>query len=353
MQKAQTLTWQGAHVACLCCCAEVSPPTQNHLHTFTLCTPAPRQPIPAALRCAARSNTSTALSAVGRGPMRSQTATPRASSRTTMLGRYAGLQRAVPSLVRGLHPQLSSAAASRAPPARRYAVITAFIKETTQKPQADGIQTASFASSAAAAGAIPYTELSVGEAVGRACRAVGGGDALGLGATNSRRPSPPPPHALSLLAGVPRETFDNERRVALTPAGVAALRKAGFKSVVVQSGAGALANFSVGAAPRRLGGWRQTAVRPCTRPAGAQPAVAAHSGSAPLQPLTLVPADCLNPRTASGAPEPVDFGGCRTRSMPRRAPPSWVLPRRPLARTSSSRSGPPVSGRVGCAGVWM
>lgn len=44
---------------------------------------------------------------------------------------------------------------------------------------------------------------------------------------------------------MPRETFDNERRVALTPAGVAALLKAGFKSVVVESGAGALANFSV------------------------------------------------------------------------------------------------------------
>lgn len=46
-------------------------------------------------------------------------------------------------------------------------------------------------------------------------------------------------------AGVPREIFENERRVALTPQGVAALKKAGFKSVVVEKGAGALANFSV------------------------------------------------------------------------------------------------------------
>ena len=93
------------------------------------------------------------------------TASPRPSSGTTMLGRYAGLQKALPSvLLRGLHPQLSSAAASRAPPARRYTAITAFIpKEVAQKTKTDGIQTASFASSAAAAGAIPYTELSVGE----------------------------------------------------------------------------------------------------------------------------------------------------------------------------------------------
>lgn len=43
---------------------------------------------------------------------------------------------------------------------------------------------------------------------------------------------------------MPKESFENERRVALTPAGVAALRKAGFKEVIVESGAGALATFS-------------------------------------------------------------------------------------------------------------
>lgn len=46
-------------------------------------------------------------------------------------------------------------------------------------------------------------------------------------------------------AGVPREIFEGECRVALTPAGVAALKKAGFKSVVVEASAGAAANFSV------------------------------------------------------------------------------------------------------------
>lgn len=46
-------------------------------------------------------------------------------------------------------------------------------------------------------------------------------------------------------AGVPKESFENERRVAITPAGVATLTKAGFKSVLVESSAGALAEFSV------------------------------------------------------------------------------------------------------------
>ena len=47
------------------------------------------------------------------------------------------------------------------------------------------------------------------------------------------------------LAGVPQETAENEKRVALTPAGAAALLKAGFGKVVVQSSAGAAANFAV------------------------------------------------------------------------------------------------------------
>ena len=45
-----------------------------------------------------------------------------------------------------------------------------------------------------------------------------------------------------VAAGVPKETADQERRVALTPAGVAALIKAGL-SVNVEKGAGALAKF--------------------------------------------------------------------------------------------------------------
>lgn len=46
-----------------------------------------------------------------------------------------------------------------------------------------------------------------------------------------------------LTIGVPKETTANEQRVALTPAGVAALLKAGFRAVHVQSGAGAGAMF--------------------------------------------------------------------------------------------------------------
>jgi NAD(P) transhydrogenase len=45
---------------------------------------------------------------------------------------------------------------------------------------------------------------------------------------------------------VPKEIFENEKRVALTPAVVQSLLKAGFKSVVVEKGAGAAAEFTVG-----------------------------------------------------------------------------------------------------------
>lgn len=45
--------------------------------------------------------------------------------------------------------------------------------------------------------------------------------------------------------GVPKETLDRERRVALTPAGVSTLLKAGFESVLVQASAGEAAKFKV------------------------------------------------------------------------------------------------------------
>ena len=45
--------------------------------------------------------------------------------------------------------------------------------------------------------------------------------------------------------GVPKETFSGEKRVALSPAGVTALLKAGFKGVRVEKGAGAAAKFTV------------------------------------------------------------------------------------------------------------
>lgn len=46
-----------------------------------------------------------------------------------------------------------------------------------------------------------------------------------------------------LVVGVPKETFQNERRVALSPAGVQALVKQGF-NVKVESGAGEESKFS-------------------------------------------------------------------------------------------------------------
>ena len=46
-------------------------------------------------------------------------------------------------------------------------------------------------------------------------------------------------------AGVPKETFENEKRVALSPAGVATLIKAGFQGVLIEKGAGAGAKFTV------------------------------------------------------------------------------------------------------------
>ena len=46
-------------------------------------------------------------------------------------------------------------------------------------------------------------------------------------------------------AGVPKETFKNEQRVAVTPASCAALLKARFRGVTVESGAGAAAGFCV------------------------------------------------------------------------------------------------------------
>ncbi len=45
-----------------------------------------------------------------------------------------------------------------------------------------------------------------------------------------------------MIAGIPKETFPNEKRVALIPAGIPALTKAGIE-VVVQSGAGEAAGF--------------------------------------------------------------------------------------------------------------
>jgi H+-translocating NAD(P) transhydrogenase len=70
----------------------------------------------------------------------------------------------------------------------------------------------------------------------------------GLGAAVSIPASTPAPSRgrpyADLQVGVARETFPGERRVALSPAGVAALAKAGFGGVRVQAGAGAAAQFN-------------------------------------------------------------------------------------------------------------
>lgn len=54
---------------------------------------------------------------------------------------------------------------------------------------------------------------------------------------------PPTTPYAQLTVGAPRETFPNERRVALTPQNVALLLKKGFGKVIVERGAGALADF--------------------------------------------------------------------------------------------------------------
>jgi NAD(P) transhydrogenase len=48
----------------------------------------------------------------------------------------------------------------------------------------------------------------------------------------------------SLIVGVPREIYPNERRVAITPQNVALLLKKGFHRVLVERGAGVLAQFT-------------------------------------------------------------------------------------------------------------
>ena len=44
---------------------------------------------------------------------------------------------------------------------------------------------------------------------------------------------------------MPKETFEGEKRVALSPTGVATLVKAGFQGILVEKGAGAAAKFTV------------------------------------------------------------------------------------------------------------
>jgi NAD(P) transhydrogenase len=47
-----------------------------------------------------------------------------------------------------------------------------------------------------------------------------------------------------VIVGVPKETYKGEKRVALTPENVAAMKKKGFKAIRVERGAGLGAKFS-------------------------------------------------------------------------------------------------------------
>ncbi|KAK3942494.1 NAD(P) transhydrogenase beta subunit-domain-containing protein [Diplogelasinospora grovesii] len=65
----------------------------------------------------------------------------------------------------------------------------------------------------------------------------------GTSATYSTVVLPPTTPYANLTVGVPRETYPNERRVALTPQNVTLLLKKGFGRVIVEKGAGAEAKF--------------------------------------------------------------------------------------------------------------
>ncbi|RYP21269.1 hypothetical protein DL765_002318 [Monosporascus sp. GIB2] len=54
---------------------------------------------------------------------------------------------------------------------------------------------------------------------------------------------PPSTPYSDLVVGVPRETFANERRVAITPQNVVLLKKKGFKQILIERGAGVEAGF--------------------------------------------------------------------------------------------------------------
>jgi NAD(P) transhydrogenase len=138
-----------------------------------------------------------------------------------LLGRSGGLRGAVPSLAcRALGAGAGAGAPPPgAPPPRRGLRALAFLPDSTASASVLGASAAAFsapgrflagaplsaAAAAAAVKAVSYTEL---------------------------------------VVGVPKESHAGERRVALTPAGAAALLKAGFRGVAVEAGAGAAANFS-------------------------------------------------------------------------------------------------------------
>ncbi|KAG2424600.1 hypothetical protein HXX76_014327 [Chlamydomonas incerta] len=70
------------------------------------------------------------------------------------------------------------------------------------------------------------------------------GTAPGTAAQGPAEPIKDPIPYANLVVGVPRENAPGERRVALSPAAVAGLLKQGFKSIVVEKGAGEYSQFT-------------------------------------------------------------------------------------------------------------
>lgn len=62
-------------------------------------------------------------------------------------------------------------------------------------------------------------------------------------AYSTEKETPPTTPFSELTIGVPRETFPNERRVAMTPQNVTLLKKKGFARILVERGAGTAAEF--------------------------------------------------------------------------------------------------------------
>ena len=104
--------------------------------------------------------------------------------------------------------------------------------------------------------------------------------------TSTRRDAssaaPPGTPYADLSIGVPRETFPNERRVAISPMGVRALLKKGFGRVLVAPGAGAAASFpdeDYSAAGATLSDTTDADIVVKVRPPTADEAAALRSGS--------------------------------------------------------------------------
>ena len=80
-----------------------------------------------------------------------------------------------------------------------------------------------------------------------------------LGAVGARRFAAGPVKYEALSVGIPKETFEREKRAAASPASVALLKKAGIGEVRVEAGAGLGASYSDAArvAARSIDGLRR------------------------------------------------------------------------------------------------